>query len=78
MAKKSKSKSKPSMGEMPYVPADRPMEQSVKQISNGFIVRSTGVKGGKYIDRETFHPTNPLAGVVTPSGAPAKKERKKS
>ncbi len=46
------------------------MSVSIRKISNGFIIRRSGSRRGKYIEHEEFSATDPLKGK-----APAKEKR---
>ena len=44
-------------------PEDR-QDFSIRQISNGYILRTSGVRDGKYFENEVFSPKKPTVNVV--------------
>lgn len=38
---------------------------SIRRISNGWVLRESHVKNGKYIENETFTPTKPTVSIPT-------------
>lgn len=72
MAKKRKTKASEEIGEVAPDREDREYHSAeVRKISNGFVVRRTHDKGGKYHTTETYHPTRPKIDIGPPaSGSP--------
>jgi len=57
----TRKKNAKSKGDAPTVagPASSDKNVMVRKIDNGFVVRQTQMKGGKYIERETYTPVEP-------------------
>lgn len=51
--------------------ADGRKDLSVRKIENGYLVRQSEYRGGKYVERETFTPTAPKITIANaPKGKP--------